>query len=299
MSSRPDSPLPPVGRLATGHFDMRRNYRRWREHGAPGWLLVYTLGGVGRFGHAQGELLAQKGDLVLLQPGTPNDYGLEERWSKWELLWAYFFPPSAWLPLLQWPEVSPGLMRLHLGEGKERLEIVRPLWEMHRLNIGPRRYRERFAMNALEKALLHGDAVNPRSAQSGLDRRILRAMDYLCEKLSEPVSIAALSRHCGLSVSRLAHLFREQAGQTPHQFLELQRMARARQMLELTQESVSVIAGHAGFPDPFHFSRRFRHHAGHSPRNYRRRLQLATEKETRSARPIASIRGSRPPAKTG
>ena len=291
MTKRSDSPLPPFGCLTTGHFHMKRNYARWREHGAPGWLLIHTLSGRGRFGHAHGNLLTQKGDLVLLQPGTPNDYGLEEKLKRWELLWAYFFPPAAWLPLLQWPEISPGLMKLSLGREKEAAAIFRELRETHRLNIGPRRYREKLALNALEKALLLCDELNPRSAQSRTDRRILRAMDYLCENFSGPVPIGLLARHCGLSASRLAHLFREQVGQTPHQFLEIQRMTRARQMLELTQESVSVIAAHAGFSDPFRFSRRFKHHTGYSPRHYRRRIQLAMEKEGRRRSPIAASRG--------
>lgn len=257
---------------------MRRNYARWREHGAPGWLLVYTLGGMGRFGHERGELLARPGDLVLLQSGTRNDYGLEDRLKKWDLLWAYFFPPSAWHPLLRWPEASPGLMRLHLPEGKVRSLIVRLLKEAHRHNTGPERHREMLALNALERLLLGCDGINPRSDQSRMDPRILRAMDYLCQNCALPMSAMLLARQCGLSVSRFAHLFREQVGQTPHQFLETQRMARARQLLELTQESVTGIAARSGFPDLFHFSRRFRQYTGCSPRNYRAALHRSLEK---------------------
>jgi AraC family transcriptional regulator of arabinose operon len=78
MIFRPDSPVPPAGQLTTGLFRMKKHYARWRKHGTPGWLLVYTLDGKGRFGHAQGELIVKKGDLALLQPLIRHDYGLEK-----------------------------------------------------------------------------------------------------------------------------------------------------------------------------------------------------------------------------
>lgn len=281
MTIRPNSPLPPPGVLTTGLFRMKKNYARWREHGAPGWLLIYTLGGVGRFGYENGEMLARKGDMVLLAPKTLNDYGLEDTLKRWDLLWAYFFPHTNWHMLLQWPNESPGLLRLHLPGGALRTQIVRGLMETHRLNTGPPRHREMFAMNALERVLLLCDRVNPRSEHSRMDHRVLLAMDYLCQNLSETITLSILARRCGLSVSRLAHLFREQSGQTPLQFLEMQRMAHARQLLELTQESVGNIASEVGFPNSFHFSRRFKHHTSVSPHNYRRNLPLEKDSARR------------------
>jgi len=272
MFSRSNSPLPPAGQLTTGLFHMKKHYVRWREHGAPGWLVVYTLGGKGRFGHERGELTVARGDLVLLPPKIRHDYGLEETLKRWDLLWAYFFPRFDWLELLKWPEEVAGILCLHMPNPPLRNRIVRQLMEAHRLHMGPQRQREMLAMNALEKVLLLCDGVNPKSEQSCVDSRVLRAMDYLCQNLSQAVTLDRLAQRCGLSVSRLAHLFREQVGQTPHQFLEMQRMARARLLLDLTQQPVTAIAAETGFPDPFHFSKRFKHHLGLSPRNYRSNL---------------------------
>lgn len=255
-----------------GLFHMKKNYARWRENGAPGWLLVYTLDGMGRFGHAHGDLHVRKGDLILLAPKIRNDYGLEDTLKRWDLLWAYFFPRTDWLPLLKWPEEAPGILKLQLSNPASRATIVRELGDAHRLHTGPQRQREMLAMNALEKVLLLCDTINPRSEQSHMDSRILRAMDYLCQNLSQAVTLSQLAQRCGLSVSRLAHLFREQVGQTPHQFLEMQRMTHARQLLDLTQQPVTTVAAESGFPDLFHFSKRFKHYLGVSPRNYRNQL---------------------------
>jgi len=269
---RPESPLPPAGSLTTGLFRVRNQYSRWREKGAPGWLLIYTLGGRGRFGHAGGDLIVGEGDLVLLRPKIRHDYGLEPALGRWDLLWAYFFPRAEWLPLLRWPAGALGLLRLTLSDSAARAGIVRQLQETHRLNIRPHRLREALAMNALEKVLLLCDSVNPRSGGPVIDARVRHAMDYLCEHLAEPMTQSRLARACGLSVSRLAHLFRDQTGQTPRQFLEFQRLARARHLLAHTQESIGAIAADSGFPDLFHFSKRFKRHFAASPRRYRARL---------------------------
>jgi len=271
MAGRDNSPTPPTGQLTTGVFHKKKTYARWREQGAPGWLLVYTLDGMGRFGHEQGELLAKRGDLVLVSPRTLNDYGLENTLKRWDLLWAYFFARVDWHVLLKWPEVVPGIMRLRLPAGRLRKNVVDQLTETHRLNTGPRRHREMLAMNSLEKTLLLCDEINPRSEQASMDPRVLMAMDYLCENMSKSVTLASLARKCGMSVSRLAHVFRDQVGQPPHQFLEIRRVTYARQLLELTHESVANIASEVGFPDQFHFSRRFKHFTGLSPRAYRQK----------------------------
>ena len=285
MVTQTESPAPPVGKLTTGHFRMKRHYARWREQGTPGWLLVYTLGGRGRFGHGNGELVVSPGDLVLLRPKARNDYGLEAKLRRWDFLWAYFFPRSEWHDLLQWPEAGPGVLCIHVSEPSRRRVLSQQMAEIHRLNSGPLVHHEMFAMNALEKCLLHCDLINPRSRQSDIDPRVLRALDYLCESLSEPVVLPDLARHCGISLSRLAHLFRAQVGQTPQQFLELKRMARACRLLELTQNPVAQIASILAFHDPFHFSNRFKRHLGLSPRAYRQQVAAGKQRPWRYVRP--------------
>ena len=117
-------------------------------------------------------------------------------------------------------------------------------------------------MNAIERCLLYCDEVNPLSEQSRMDPRVLLAMNYLCRNLSRATKLSTVAAECRISVSRLAHLFREHSGQAPHQFLEMQRIIRAQQLLEMTEDPVATIASEVGFMDQFHFSHRFKHHLG-------------------------------------
>ena len=262
--------------LLTGHFRQKRGYRAWREQGTEDWLLIYTVGGKGRFGYRGGELIAEVGDLVLIKPGTLHDYGVEDSLERWELLWVHFRPPAQrveWLEWMAWPaaaEEAPGLMRLRLA-GALRQRVRRRLLEMHQLATGGHPRREALAMNALEEVLLWCDAVNPLHAQGRLDPRVRAAMDAMCRRLGEKVLLEELAAGVNLSVSRLAHLFREEVGVSPQQFLEAQRLERAKQLLALTADSVKEIAYRLGFSSAFYFSLRFKRYTGRSPKVWRER----------------------------
>ena len=266
---------PEVIHLVTGHFHETAGYETWRAHGTRDWLLIATLGGGGRFGHAGGEFTTGPGDLTLFRPGTRHDYGVAPGAGRWELLWTHFHPRPDWAPFLAWPEASPGLMRLHLEDGEGRRKALDRFAEAHALATGalpsaPRR-REAFAMNALEACLLWCDTQNPLSELSQIDGRVRAAMEFLTRHLAEPITSDAVAAACGLSVSRLAHLFRAQVGLTPQQFLEARRMDRARRLLELTPRPVGVVAVEVGYENPFYFTQRFTRATGLSPRDYRKK----------------------------
>lgn len=272
MRPRSDTPAPPPGPLVTGHFRKGPRYVTYRAQGTRDWLLVYTVSGHGRYGHAGGEYVTQPGDMILLKPGTLHDYGTARGHRQWEPLWAHFIPRPGWLAWLDWPEIAPGILRLPLANHTSQARISQRFQDVIHLSTGPSRLREPLALNALEEILLWCDLANPRHEAAGLDTRISRSLDFICQRFSEPLTVAAIAAQCGLSPSRFAHLFRAQTGETPQRYLELQRLNRARQLLEFTQEPVAAIARQVGFENPFYFTLRFKRHSGASPRHWRARL---------------------------
>lgn len=262
---------PEVAQLVTGHFQERTGYENWRRRGTTDWLLIATLSGAGRFGYEGGGITTVPGDLVLLRPHTRHDYGVAPEPGEWELLWTHFHPRLDWTPWLDWPEEAPGLMRLFLSDHALRCRVFDRFQEAHQLATGALRHRQTLAMNALEALLLWCDTQNPRSAQADIDPRVQEAMTYLCRHLAEQVCLEDLAPACGLSPSRLAHLFRRQVGLAPQQYLEGQRLQRARQLLELTPRPINQIAAEVGFENPFYFTLRFKRRTGLSPRDYRKK----------------------------
>jgi AraC family transcriptional regulator of arabinose operon len=88
--------------------------------------------------------------------------------------------------------------------------------------------------------------------------------------MHEPLSLDRVAQACGLSVSRLAHLFREQIGLPPQQYLEELRLQRAAQLLRSTGLRIGEVAAETGYAGAFYFSSRFRKKFGQSPCQYRR-----------------------------
>ena len=272
-----------VLQLLTGHFHEGSGYRAVRQGGVEDWLLIYTAAGAGRFGHAGGEFIARPGDWVLLQPGTPHDYGVEPSLRCWELIWAHFQPRPDWQAWLKWPSVHRGLMCLSLPPASDAV-AARSFARAHALLNGDLHRREIFAMNALEEALLHCDQHNPLATGPAGDDRVRRAMDFLERNLDRKTSLDDVANAVGLSASRLAHLFKSASGQTPQRYLEARRMQRAAELLERTGFSVKQIAAVVGFDNPLYFSQRFKDWTRQSPTEFRR-ARMRGERPTASPPP--------------
>lgn len=263
-----------IAELVTGHFKSGPGYRSSRPNGSREFLLLLTLAGHGRFRVGKNELTSATNDVILIQPGTPLDYGTSGSSGRWEFLWAFFKPRPAWSPWLNWPEEAPGLMRISLYDPVLARLIISRFNDAHKLATGPLRRRDELAMNALEELLLWCDVINPNADQVELDDRIRQATDWLCTHLDQHITLDALAEAVGMSVSRLAHLFRDQIGTPPLQYLEQQRMRRARQLLEVTSLNVKEVAAQVGFDNPFYFTLRFKKSTGMSPTEYRKTLGI-------------------------
>jgi AraC family transcriptional regulator of arabinose operon len=273
MAKRNVNPYRPVRHIASGVNGEGPGYRVWRPDGVGDWLVILTIHGRGRFGYPGGEHHTEPGELILIKPRTFQDYGVEKTHQAWDLAWAHFMPRSHWLALMNWPAVAPGLMSLRIADKTVMTHVTNALLEANDLARSALPGREMFALNALERMLLWCDCVNPNSEQRLLDERVQRAMDFLCRNIGRRITLGDVAKVAHLSPSRLAHLFREQVGVTPQQYLENERLERAKQLLELTAYTVQQISAQVGFDNPFYFTRRFKKHTGHSPRDYRQTVQ--------------------------
>ena len=266
----PISLVPPTRLLVTGRQESTRPLFAKRPDGSADWILIYNEGGRSYYRSAGVEFFARAGDMILIRPWTPHEYGLDESHGYWKDTWTHFLPRPDCLEWLHWPELAPGLMHLRLA-GAVRAQVRAELYSMDAAAHGTHRRHEEFAVNALERALLLCDSRNPLHAGSRLDERIRKAMRLLCERPEERFSVEALARKCGLSRSRFAELFCEQAGMPPLAFLEQQRLRRARELLEHTSLNLAEVSLQCGFANAFYFSLRFKKQFGVSPRAYRKR----------------------------
>ena len=241
-----------------------------RPSGTDVSILEYAVSGRGFVRGRSGTFFTEPGDFLLFEPGVAQDYGMDVDVGRWDHIWFCFTARAAWYDLLDWPEPSPGILRLHVASRDLRRRLQARLESALAIANGPLARREEFVMNALEEVLLWCDTVNPRSEHARLDGRIRAALEHVCERYAEPLTVEGLAKIACLSPSRFSHLFRAQVGATPMQYLERQRIAHARSLLVMSASPVSRIAYEVGFASPFYFTRVFGRSVGMSPRAFRR-----------------------------
>lgn len=244
-----------------------------RPAGTRDWLLTYTLAGGAMFRHRPDSsdfFRVRPGELTLFPPRVYQDYGTTPALPRWKNIWVHFLPPQSWLDHLHWPEISPGLMHLRL-ENPSKKNITRELHQMVAFSKIPGPRGMNLAMNALERALLFIDAINPRFGTLRQDPRIRATVDYLGTHIAEHHTIARLAARVEMSRSAFAELFTRQMQLSPARYIETLRLHRVRTLLLYTTRRLEDLAGEFGFSSAFHLSARFKHHFGISPHHYRHR----------------------------
>jgi AraC family transcriptional regulator of arabinose operon len=275
MLPRIETPSFPMAGLFGGEFRRDHSYTNWRPKGSGDWLLIYTAGGSGYLTTPSHEGTTDIGEAILYAPGDLQDYKTNPLSRHWHLVWVHFVPRPSWYPWLQWPSGSHGVKSLCLERGEVRDRFKGALQRLLQLQQRQLPNVADLVSNALEEALLWAHLTASRGPWMRIDPRIRKAMDYLAADLRQPYRMEVLARHCGLSASRLAHLFKEEAGISAQQFSEKQRMWQAGRLLQLTGLGVAEVAAEVGYDDPFYFSNRFRRYAGKSPSQFRKTKRAA------------------------
>ena len=243
-----------------------------RPQGMKGYMLNLTLRGKGVIYHDDGQFQCQPHEMLLFPPGVIHHYGRAKESACWDHLWIYFTPRPYWNDWLRWDHYSGQIGRLLLTEPADSQQMVQLFKEVIHCNAQGDPLSEAMAMNALERIILSTFQQQPTSNRYNRDHRIQTVCHYLTEHLAEDIRVEQLARMTFLSASRLAHLFRREMGTTIYGWREQQRIARACDLLQQTQLSVTQVALAVGYADPLYFSRIFSQHRALSPREYRKKF---------------------------
>ncbi|MBH5397196.1 helix-turn-helix transcriptional regulator [Bradyrhizobium sp. CNPSo 4010] len=142
--------------------------------------------------------------------------------------------------------------------------------EVNREEDTPRLYGDSLSVALLLRLAALGKAY-PTPARGGLPPRRLRMVtDYLREHLAHNVGLLELANIAQLSRSHFCRAFRMSTGQSPHQWLLIARIEKAKEMLVSGQFPIAEVAALTGFADQAHLSRHFSRIVGCSPSAWRR-----------------------------
>lgn len=96
-----------------------------------------------------------------------------------------------------------------------------------------------------------------------------RVLDFVEAHYAEPMTLPVVAKEAGLSVSRLAHVFKAQIGMSFTAYLSLIRVNWAKYYLTNSHLRVSETAFQVGFGNLSHFNHVFRRATGLPPTQYR------------------------------
>jgi AraC family transcriptional regulator len=127
--------------------------------------------------------------------------------------------------------------------------------------------------NALAVHLLHRYRACQHTVPEGPNglspAKLQRTITYIQAHLEQELSLTTLAALVHLSPDHFARLFKQATGQTPHQYILVCRIARAKQLLTETDMPLSTVGLEVGCADQSYFTALFRKHVTMTPKAYR------------------------------
>jgi AraC-like DNA-binding protein len=254
-----------------------------REHIGEHTELVHILRGTVLLVAGTERYRGGPGDTLLIPAGTPHRDAFPAG-STFEVLHVLFDWPAGLAHVK--PAINRDLVRFSAAD---KLGIKRLMTDVHddfrrAMDLAPAMsgaslYRViLFLVSACRS--LHARPSRREQAAGALRRQALveRARQFMRDNLHQPVSLALIARHLGLSAFHLSHIFSQESGFTLSSYLQHERMRKAAELLADPTRQVAQIAYAVGFEDANYFGKAFRKHFGESPGSFRDRL-LARERK--------------------
>ena len=232
--------------VASDH-DRFRLPKHWQLH-VYDYNADYAVDGV--------KMRLAPGTVTLVPPGSVVDFWYRGRS---EHLYVHFRPVGGGgerlraIPLLQ-----------DAGAAKPELEGLLRRAVSGQLHGEPRQAAAHVWSVLWMVAGLSAEAAKPRRHPA-----VEAATEYIEKHLADPLSVAAVARHCGLSHNHLTRLFTAQLESTVVGYIRDRRMKRAHHLLTASTLPIASIAATVGIPDLQAFNKACRRTLGAPPRSIR------------------------------
>ena len=154
----------------------------------------------------------------------------------------------------------------------KREEVFSLVEHLYREYSDPGAYSGQMLRSLFEQLLIEVYRICPGNFahnESGSASRVIAIQKYIEEHFTEEIRISDLARQFFISPYYLSHTFRSQVGYSPKQYIQLNRLSYAKELLETTDLQVSQIAYKCGFGDTNNFIRAFKAWFGQAPNRYR------------------------------
>ncbi|MEO0457856.1 MAG: AraC family transcriptional regulator [Cyanobacteria bacterium P01_A01_bin.114] len=159
---------------------------------------------------------------------------------------------------------------------KGRDRNIEHLTQLLLLEVNNREFAQKLYIDSLSSALcIHllrqycTVKVPSQKGADGLPRAQLnQILDYIRAHLHSDLRLVTLADQIGISRYYFASLFKQSMQITPHQYVNQQRVEKAKQLLRAKQLSLAEIALDCGFSSQSHLTKVFRQYTATTPKAY-------------------------------
>lgn len=229
----------------------------------PCWTLFAVEEGrfVYRVGEQKGE--AGFGDVVICPPDVVFQRKTLEPLS-------FHFLQFVWLSELSWGDESNWRGKLTISD-KDRLSSdYRYLRQLQGWDEESTMHKQHMVNDLLRMVQMERDMRDRKdNPPTEMDALMEKARKYIMEHAYASLSMLDLAVSLGLTPVQFTRKFRRAFAQTPSEFLNEIRLARARHLLEGSTLTLDTIAVKCGYENGFYLSRVFTQKIGMAPSVYR------------------------------
>lgn len=222
------------------------------------------------------------GSLLVLRPGQAHNFGHDEDWEGWIVLFRPEFVLPATTPARQL-DIDQDSLPVHAVLGDSELRLVTGAIEQMREDTqldAPLDDVNRLLRHQLQALLMRLSIVRGRSQVreaviSSAMHRFKRFQRLVEERFAKWHQVAGYADQLGCTEKTLARAVAASTGLTAKAFIAARIVLEAKRLLVHTDLSVAAIADKLGFDEATNFSKFFKREADCTPAEFRRRQKPA------------------------
>jgi AraC-like DNA-binding protein len=249
--------------LEQGYFEAGPQYFT-RRSDADYYLLIYTVSGQGSMRTEDGETRLNPGTAVIVNCRRFHEYRTASR-ELWKFHWMHLSGAGmdGFRDMLT-DRLTPVMLE-NEDEIVRRFEAM--LFKMPMSDIlACAEMSQR--ISELLLIMLRAKASAEDDSHSMWRHEIKLLAEYILENYAKPLSLDDFMAVTHLSRYRLIHLFREQTGMPPYQYMHYCRINNAQKLLRASGMSVSEVARKVGYENHMLFLHHFKKIVGKTPTQY-------------------------------
>ena len=235
-----------------GYFPNAQEHARRRPMGCAETIVIFCIDGTGWARVNGADFMIKPGQVLVVAEGSPHSYGASEDFP-WTIWWMHLQGRDV-LTFLEVAGINGESAVVNMRDLAGAVNLFQEILTLMEHDESLVTLQQ--AGGAAWHLLTHIAVSRNWMKASRLDP-VQIAISRLQRDFASEVSVSALAKEVGLSVSHFSSLFRETTGFSPRLYQTRLRMLKARQLLDTTDLPISNIARLVGYQDPLYFSRRF------------------------------------------